>query len=296
MKLATAYAGPGITRLYAAAAGGFHDVNREAERLGFGVLASVADVGALFHGGDDAMAAVGRLVAGLDERAEPGVPLEDLRLAPVVVDPSAIVCIGRNYAAHAAESGAEPPPYPQLFAKFRNTLLGHCGTVPYPAITGKLDYEGELVAVIGRRASRVPAAEALSVVGGFSIMNDVSARDLQRADLQWVRGKSLDGFAPLGPVVVTADEVPDVDALRLLTRVNGETRQDARCGEMLFKLPRLIEFITEGITLEPGDVIATGTPAGVGAGFDPPRWLHPGDVVDISIDRIGTLRCSIGER
>jgi acylpyruvate hydrolase len=295
MKLGTALV-PGGTALYAAAAGGFHDVGAEAARLGVTELAGLADVGALLRAGDGAVAAAGRLVAELDAGDRPGVPLAALRLAPPVLAPAAIVCIGRNYAAHAAERGAEAPAYPQLFAKFRNTLLGDGGTVPYPAITERLDYEGELVAVIGRRASRVRAADAASVIGGFTIMNDVSARDLQRADLQWVRGKSLDGFAPTGPVVVTPDEVPDVDALRLRTHVNGEPRQDAACGEMIFKLPELVEFITQGITLEPGDLIATGTPAGVGAALDPPRWLQPGDAVTVSIDRIGALRCTVGAR
>jgi acylpyruvate hydrolase len=299
MKLATAFVAPEVTRLYAATAGGFHEVGEEADLLGVGELAGMEDVGALLRAGDGAVAAVAELVAAAERQGRQGVPLERLRLAPPVTRPAAIVCIGRNYAAHAAESGSDAPPYPQLFAKFRNTLLGSGGTVPYPSITERLDYEGELVAVIGRRASKVAAADAGAVIAGYTIMNDVSARDLQRADLQWIRGKSLDGFAPLGPVVATADEiggVADVDALRLETRVNGELRQDAACGEMIFKLPALIEFITEGITLEPGDLIATGTPSGVGFAFDPPRWLGPGDVVDVSIDRIGTLRCSIGRR
>jgi acylpyruvate hydrolase len=296
MQLATAFDPSGGTRLYASDGGGFHDVGTEARGRVGGELAGVADAGALLRAGDGAVAAVRRLVAELDRDGAAGVPVEDLRLAPPVVDPAAIVCIGRNYAAHAAEGRHDVPAYPQLFAKFRNTLLGHGGTVPYPPITSQLDYEGELAAVVGGRAARVPAADALSFVAGYTIMNDVSARDRQRGDLQWVRGKSLDGFAPLGPVVVTADEIPDVDALRLQTRVNGDLRQNSLCGDMVFKLPALIEFITEAITLQPGDIIATGTPSGVGFSFDPPRWLVPGDVVEVGIDRIGTLRATIGGR
>lgn len=148
--------------------------------------------------------------------------------------------------------------------------------------------------VIGRRARQVSAERAAEHIAGYTIINDISARDLQESDLQWIRGKSLDGFAPLGPCVVTADEVDDVDALRIQTRVNGELRQDAKVGEMHVKIPQLLEFITQGITLEPGDVLATGTPAGVGLGFTPPRWLTVGDTVEVSITTIGTLSCEIG--
>jgi acylpyruvate hydrolase len=296
MKLATAVVDQGVTRVYASVGKTFYEVGAEAERLGIPGLDGMNDVGALLRAGSGALSALARVVSALEEKSTPGLQIKELRLAPPVTKPAAIVCLGRNYAEHAAEGKSEVPKFPLLFAKFRNTLLGHGGTVPYPPITEKLDYEGELVAVIGRRASRVPADEAMSFIGGYTIMNDVSARDLQRGDPQWIRGKSLDGFAPLGPVLLTADEVADVDALRLQTRVNGELRQDALCGDMIFKLPALIEFITQGITLEPGDLIATGTPAGVGFAYDPPRWLNPGDVVDVTIDGIGTLSSTIGSR
>jgi 2-keto-4-pentenoate hydratase/2-oxohepta-3-ene-1,7-dioic acid hydratase in catechol pathway len=294
MKLATASRPDGSTALHVAVGDGYVDVPAAAGRAGEATLLELADVGAFLRAGPDARAALDRLVAAPAGAVVPGVALEALRLAPPVLDPGAIVCIGRNYAAHAAERREDVPAFPLLFSKFRNALLGHGGTIRYPSITRELDYEGELAVVIGRTATAVPAASAHEHVGGYTIINDVSARDRQSGDPQWIRGKSLDGFAPLGPVVVTADELPDVDALRVRTLVNGEVRQDESCARMVFKVPELIEFITEGITLRPGDLIATGTPAGVGQGFDPPRFLVPGDTVEVTVSGIGTLRVSIG--
>ncbi len=237
---------------------------------------------------------LGALIPGDADLAGQG--LATLHLAPPVLDPRAFVCIGRNYPAHAAEGNVPMPAFPLLFSKFSNTLVPSGAAVSYPEITNQLDYEGELAVVIGREASRLRPEDASSVIAGYTIVNDISARDRQDSDMQWIRGKSLDGFAPLGPVVITADEIPDVDALRIQTTVNTELRQDALCGEMHFKLPELLAFITAGITLSPGDLIATGTPAGVGAGFTPPRYLSPGDEVSVEIAPIGTLRTTIVER
>ncbi len=234
---------------------------------------------------------LGELVNGADDLE--GQALDTIELAAPVLDPRAFVCIGRNYPAHVAEGDAPMPEFPLLFSKFSNTLTASGAAVTYPGITNELDYEGELAVVIGRRASRLRPEDAPGVIAGYTIVNDISARDRQNGDLQWIRGKSLDGFAPLGPVVVTADEIPDVDELRIHTTVNGELRQDASCGEMHFKIPELLEFITAGITLSPGDLIATGTPAGVGMGFKPPRYLNPGDEVLVEIEPIGTLRTTI---
>jgi acylpyruvate hydrolase len=222
------------------------------------------------------------------------VPLESLMLAPPIVSPPKLICIGRNYVEHAAEGGVDVPTHPWLFAKYSNALLGHGEPVPYPPITEQLDYEGELAVVIGRTTRGVSEARAMESVAGYTILNDISARDLQELDDQWIRGKSLDGFAPLGPYFVTADEV-DVRAVGIRTTVNGELRQDGSCADMVFGVPELIAFIAEGITLQPGDVIATGTPAGVGIGFDPPKFLQPGDVVEVSIPGFGTLRSPIGD-
>jgi acylpyruvate hydrolase len=215
-------------------------------------------------------------------------------MAPPVTEPRAIVCIGRNYMAHITEGDSPVPAFPILFSKYLNTLLGHDHPVVHHAITQQLDYEGELAVVIGRRARRVSADQAMGYVAGYTVANDISARDLQLGDLQWIRGKSLDGFCPLGPFFVTSDEVPDVDGLRIQTRVNGELRQDAPVSDMIFKLPELIEFITQGITLEPGDLVLTGTPSGVAFGMRPPVYLRPGDVVEVSITGLGTLRSPIG--
>lgn len=201
------------------------------------------------------------------------------------------MCIGRNYLDHANEGGAPVPDKPLLFAKFGNTLTDHDTPVILHRITKELDYEGELAVVIGTPAHRVSRDAAMAHVAGYTVLNDVSARDLQYEDLRWIRGKSLDTWAPLGPVFVSADEVPDPYALRIRTTVNGEVRQDASVGDMLFKIDQLIEFIAAGISSAPGDLIATRTPSGAGLG--PPRWLERGDVVEVTIEPIGTLRSTI---
>ncbi len=210
--------------------------------------------------------------------------------APPVLSPSKIIGVGLNYHRHARESGAEPPARPVLFAKWPNSLRGSGEPIPAHRDTSALDYEGELAVVISRVAKRVPRERALEVVGGFCCANDVTARDLQRGPGgQWVRSKSLDGFCPIGPWVATPKEVGDWRQLRIRTWVNGELRQDELCGDMIFGVEALIEEITTSITLVPGDLILTGTPAGVGMGFSPPRWLAPGDLVDVEISGIGKL-------
>jgi acylpyruvate hydrolase len=296
MRLATARAPEphgGASALFAAGTGGYYHVSSAALAAGVTALAGMADVGDLLRAGDGARAALATLVAELDAAGDPGVALDKLDLLPPVLAPRALVCIGRNYAEHVAEGDVELPPYPLLFAKFGNALAGHPARVPYPPITKALDYEGELAVVIGREARNVAEADAFDYVAGYTIVNDVSARDLQEADLQWIRGKSLDAFAPIGPCVLTADEIANVDELRIQTRVNGELRQDATAGQMHFGIPRLLAFITEAITLVPGDVVATGTPSGVGLGFRPPRYLVPGDTVDVAIEPIGMLRTEV---
>lgn len=251
-------------------------------------LAGIRDVGELLAAGHQAVQKAFAIVASTK-----GVALESLELLPPVLNPRAFVCVGRNYLEHIKEEGRSPiPPYPYLFSKFSNALNGHRQPVRHQ-LTESLDYEGELAVVIGRIASRVAADEAMDYVGGYTILNDVSGRDLQNQDQQWIRGKSLDTWAPLGPVFVSADEIPDPYSLRIETRVNGELRQDAPVSDMIFKIPELIAFITQGITLQPGDLIATGTPSGVGLGFDPPKWLHVGDQIDITIEPIGTLSNSV---
>ncbi len=203
--------------------------------------------------------------------------------------PGKIVCIGLNYHDHCREQSVEPPAYPMLFAKFANAVADPGQPVIRPRATEKLDLECELAVVMGRRTSHVGRGEALASVFGYTVLNDVTMRDLQREDRQWLRAKGSDGFAPLGPVVVTADELGDASGLRVRSAVNGETWQDSTTAEMVFDLATLIAFVSRTITLEAGDVIATGTPAGVGHFHDPPRYLVAGDRMRCEIEGIGAL-------
>ncbi len=207
-------------------------------------------------------------------------PAGQLRFLPPVC-PSKIVCVGRNYAEHARELGNEVPAEPLLFLKPPSSLNGHRAAVVRPRGVETLSYEGELALVVGRRARRVSEAEAWSAVAGFTVLNDITARDWQKKDGQWTRAKGSDTFCPVGPCWRPREEVR-FEELRIVTRVNGEVRQDAPVTDMIFSVPRLIAFITSFLTLEPGDLIATGTPPGVGA-------VQPGDVVTVEIPGIGTL-------
>ena len=243
--------------------------------------------------------------AGLDEaahvveRAAP-MPLDEIRLhAPVPRPPKNVMCVGRNYRDHAAEftrSGFDAsersvvPKHPVIFTKAVTSIIGP----EQPIVlandpTGTVDYEGELGVVMGREGRRIPEEEAFRYVFGYTIVNDVTARDLQERHVQWFIGKSPDTFCPMGPAIVTTDELPDVGASWLRTHVNGELRQEATISDLIFDIPFLIHTISETTLLEPGDVIATGTPAGAGIGSDPPRFLAPGDRVEVSIDGIGSL-------
>ena len=222
--------------------------------------------------------------------------MADLDLLPPVTHPGKVVAIGRNYHEHAAEEGQTAPADPVVFAKFPNSLVGDGADIVWRAVdTGQVDYEAELAVVIGRTTRDVPASRALDHVLGYTCLNDVSARDLQFGDGQWARGKSLDTFCPMGPWIVTTDELPDPGMLRIRCLVNGEVVQDARTSEMVHDVPRLIAFCSRFMTLEPGDVIATGTPGGVGVFREPPRFLRDGDEVVVDIDGIGRLanRCRV---
>jgi len=200
-----------------------------------------------------------------------------------------IFCIGLNYADHAAESGSKVPEDPLVFSKFFNALVSPGDPIPYPPECSTLDYETELVVVIGKRAKHVPQEEAYTYVAGYTCGNDLSERQLQRKDSQWLRAKSSDCFAPIGPVVVTRDEISDPHVLALGTRVNGDVRQNSSTRQIIFKVPKLIEFISTYITLDPGDLIFTGTPPGVGFAMKPPQWLKPGDVVEVWVETIGSI-------
>jgi len=222
-----------------------------------------------------------------------GTPVAVTRLlAPVA--PATILCTGLNYRQHAVETNAPIPQYPVLFMKGANALQhpGEPIVLPRWLASAKVDYECELAVVIGRACKNVPRAEALSYVAGYTCANDVSARDWQKegGGSQWCRGKTFDTFLPLGPCLVTPDELPNPGALRIRTLVNGETLQDSNTADMIFDIPTLIEFYSGSTTLLPGTVIITGTPQGVGMARTPPRWLQPGDEVTIDIEGIGALR------
>jgi len=241
------------------------------------------DVGELLAGGSS--------VSG-DDRGELIDPDTAHVLAPIA-RPGKIICVGLNYHDHCREQGVEPPAYPMLFAKFANAIIHPGEPVMRPRATDKLDLECELAVVIGRRASRVARDQAMGAVFGYTVLNDVTMRDLQREDRQWLRAKGSDGFAPIGPVVVTVDELGEAAGLWMRSSVNGETWQDSSTAEMIFDVPTLVAFVSRTITLEPGDLIATGTPAGVGHFAKPPRYLAAGDVMRVEIEGIGAIETPV---
>jgi 2-keto-4-pentenoate hydratase/2-oxohepta-3-ene-1,7-dioic acid hydratase in catechol pathway len=203
--------------------------------------------------------------------------------------PQKIICVGLNYSDHAEEQGVDLPERPLLFAKWPNTLIGPGEPIVIPSITERVDYEAELGIVMGSRVRGVSVENALETVAGYVCVNDVSGRDLQFADGQWVRGKSLDTFCPVGPALVPASEIADPQALGIRAILNGEVMQNSTTANMVFGVAEIIAFVSQAITLEPGDLIATGTPAGVGVFRDPPVLLQPGDEITIEIDGIGAL-------
>jgi 2-keto-4-pentenoate hydratase/2-oxohepta-3-ene-1,7-dioic acid hydratase in catechol pathway len=215
--------------------------------------------------------------------------LSQVTLAPLVPDPRKLICIGLNYRDHAAETQQAIPEVPTVFAKYPNVLIGAGAPIVIPRVSSKVDYEAELAFVIGRRARYVTESEALRYVAGYTCFNDVTARDLQKLTPQWTLGKSCDTFGPLGPALVTPDELPDPQALAIRLTVDGETLQDSSTSGMIFTVARLVSYLSLAMTLEPGDVVSTGTPAGVGFVRDPPRFLQPGQTVRVEIERVGVL-------
>ena len=216
--------------------------------------------------------------------------LASVRLGPPIPDPDKIICLGLNYREHATEASLEVPKAPILFAKFRNSLTGPSSPIVLPRVSQQIDYEAELAVVIGRRCKEVAADAALAYVAGAMAFNDVSARDVQMLTSQWTAGKALDTFAPCGPALVLMDEIADIQALELVARVNGQMVQHDSTAMMIFSVAETIAYISSLMTLEPGDIIATGTPAGVGFKRTPPLFLRDGDLVEIEIGGIGTLR------
>ncbi len=220
----------------------------------------------------------------------PPIDLGSVTLLAPVPRPPKLICVGLNYRDHAAEARMEIPKVPTIFSKFSNVVVGPGEPVILPKVSAKPDYEAELAFVIGRGGRHIPAAEGYDHVLGYTIVNDISARDFQNFTSQWLIGKTLDTFAPMGPWIVTKDQIPDPHTLDISLEIGGETLQHSNTREMVFQIPELIEFISKVVTLEPGDVVATGTPAGVGFGRRPPRWLMPGEEAIVRIEGIGELR------
>jgi len=253
-----------------------------------------ADMLALIDSGAEGLA---RARAAL-ERGTRTRPLPEVRLlAPILRPRQDVICLGMNYVAHAIESdrarGREPklPEHPVFFTKAATTVCGPDDDIPLdPRVTQELDYEVELAYIVGRRGKNIAREDALSYIFGYTIANDISARDLQSRHQQFFKGKSLDRSCPIGPWIVTADEIPDPMALGLRLRLNGETRQDSTLGDLIFDIPTTLAVLSLGQTVEPGTNVSTGTPSGVGLGRTPPEYMRPGDVMEAEVDRIGVLR------
>jgi len=268
---------PNGPRLHVRGRSGYVDVGEETGDPGFASLAAVLSAG------PRAMDAV-RALADLDGR-EYG-PAD---LGPAVPAPERILCLGLNYQEHAVEGGREVPTWPDAFVRGRDSVLGPYADLVKPALTGRFDYEGELGIVIGAGGRYIPAGKALDAIAGFVVLNDASARDWQRAASQWTGGKNFEGSMPIGPEVVTTDEA-DVSDVALTTVLNGQVMQSARTSQMIVDVPSAVEFFSSFTRLAPGDVIATGTPGGVGFARQPPVWLHPGDVIEVTVENVGTIR------
>jgi 2-keto-4-pentenoate hydratase/2-oxohepta-3-ene-1,7-dioic acid hydratase in catechol pathway len=245
------------------------------------------DVREVISGGADAMERVGRWLY----HAPSGEYYDaaKMHLMAPIQRPGKIICIGLNYRDHAAEAKMAIPETPTVFAKWGNTVTGHLHPIVLPKNSVKPDYEAELAVVIGKRGRHIAEADWRQHVFGYTILNDVSARDFQMATSQWTIGKTFDTFAPMGPWIVTADEIPDPGALKISLTLNGEVMQDSSTGNLIFGIPQLIAYLSSVMTLEPGDIISTGTPAGVGFARKPPRWLKPGDSVAVQVEGIGEL-------
>lgn len=256
--------------------GGVIDAGRRLE----GEFASLRDVLA---------AGAVNLLRGM-EGLGPDHALDAIEFAPVIADPGAkFLCVGVNYVPHVREMGRELPEFPVMFVRFLDSLVGHGRPIVRPAASEQLDFEGELAVVIGKQARHVPRERALEYVAGYSCFNDGSVRDYQRHALQWTPGKNFHASGAFGPWLVTADELPDPSALELTTRLNGDVVQHERVAELCFSIPDLIAYCSTWAELAPGDVIATGTPGGVGAGRTPPLWMKAGDRVEVEISGLGTL-------
>jgi len=254
------------------------------------------DMTELLARGDGWRQGLGRILEAAAAFPEPArlprglfTPLEEVRLRAPLLRPGKIVCVGLNYESHRAEQGIQSPARPIFFLKSENTICGQGDPIVLPPNSHQVDFEAEFAVVIGKRGKAIPEGKVFDHIAGYTILNDVSARDLQIGDKQWFRGKSCDTFAPLGPCVVTKDEIPDPHALRISLTLNGKTMQDSNTSDLIFKIPFLVNYLSQSLTWEPGDLLSTGTPGGVGHHRKPPVHLHPGDTVSITIEGIGRL-------
>jgi 2-keto-4-pentenoate hydratase/2-oxohepta-3-ene-1,7-dioic acid hydratase in catechol pathway len=221
--------------------------------------------------------------------------LNDIEILAPLSQPEKIICVGLNYLDHCLETGMEPPKSPVVFSKYANAIIGDQQAIELPVNSHEVDFEAELAVVIGKEVNRVSEEEANEYIFGYTILNDVSARDLQFTDGQWMRGKTADTFAPIGPYIVTKDEIEDPHKLDISLTLNGEVMQDSNTSNLIFTIPYIISFLSQSMTLKPGDIIATGTPPGVGMGRDPKVWLKKGDQLSITIEKIGTISNSVKE-
>lgn len=258
-----------------------------------------ADPTRFFKNGEKAMAMAREAHQFISKQSvyeEVSYPREKVMLGPPIADPGKIICVGKNYADHAKEMDSALPEYPVLFSKFSNALIGPEDVIEKSPQTNQLDYEVELVVVIGREASQVSQSEAYNYIAGYTIGNDVTARDMQNRTSQWLQGKSIDRSTPIGPWVVTSDEMVNPENLNIVSFINGEQRQASTTNQFIFNIPFLIEYISHLITLQPGDIILTGTPDGVGVAMNPPQFLVEHDQITLEIEGIGKLENKVTER
>jgi 2-keto-4-pentenoate hydratase/2-oxohepta-3-ene-1,7-dioic acid hydratase in catechol pathway len=250
--------------------------------------AGYTDIISVLAGGAEALQKAAELIA--NPPADATFPLASVKLCAPVPKPTKIICVGLNYRDHAIESKMEIPTRPTIFSKYNNTVIGTGDNIVLPKNSEKPDYEAEFAFVIGKGGRHIKAENWKDHVFGYMNLNDVSARDVQLAVSQWVMGKTFDTFAPMGPYLVTADEIADPHNLTISLTVNGETLQNSNTKELIFKIPELVEFLSSIMTLEPGDIVSTGTPSGVGFSYNPPKWLKPGDEVVVTVQGLGELR------
>lgn len=267
------------------------------------VPAFLTDMKAFIEQSDEALSYTTELVnfyENIGQKGESGyqdvaIPLEKAEILAPLSQPEKIICVGLNYYDHCRETGMEPPTSPVIFSKYANAIIGDKDSIELPVNSNEVDFEAELAVVIGKEAKQISEEEANDYIFGYTILNDISARDLQFADGQWIRGKTADTFAPIGPGIVTREEIKDPHQLDISLTLNGEVMQDSNTSNLIFTIPYIVSFLSQSMTLKPGDIIATGTPPGVGMGREPKVWLKNGDQLSITIEKIGTLSNPVTE-